>query len=389
MKNLSNMKELSKLMPEWRRAIHQNPETAYEEFDTAKLVAEVLKNYGVEVHQNIAETGVVGVIKSGNSDKAIGLRADMDALNLVENNCFDHRSKVHGKMHGCGHDGHTAMLLGAACYLSKNRNFDGTIYVIFQPAEEAEGGALKMMEEGLFEKFPMDAIFGMHNYPTLDSGHFSICAGPMMSAFGSFECHIKGKGMHSSMPHLGVDPIEIGVEIHRQWKSILYRLVEPIETAVISITQFNSGSAHNVSPETATLKGSTRCFSHETANILKTKMYDVAHQICDMHNAECEFIYDLSYPALVNDKDYSTFAADVAASVVGEGNVNREITPILGSEDFACMLEKCRGAYILIGNGSGEEGGCMVHNPNYDFNDDILDVGASYWIKLANSFLES
>jgi amidohydrolase len=248
---------------------------------------------------------------------------------------------------------------------------------------------MKMIDEGLFERFPMDAIFGMHNYPTHAVGTFSICPGPMMAAFGSFECVITGMGMHSSLPQMAVDPIEIGVEIHRQWKSILHRDIDPLQPAVISITQFNSGSAQNISPEIAELKGSTRCFSPEVAATIKKRMTEIANDVCAMNNAKCEFMYKQSYPTLVNEPVCTAFAADTAVKIVGEALVSAEIEPILGAEDFACMLEKCPGAYILIGNGLGNEGGCMLHNPNFDFNDDILEIGATYWVNLATSFLKN
>ena len=376
-------------MQHWRHTIHQHPETAYEEFDTAKLVSSVLRELDIEVHENIAVTGIVGVIKKGNSKRSIGLRADMDALDLDEANAFGHRSKVAGKMHACGHDGHTAMLLGAACYLAKECDFDGTIYLIFQPAEEVEGGAQQMIDEGLFERFPMDSIFGMHNMPTHEAGSFSICAGPMMAAFGSFECEIRGTGMHSSMPHLAIDPIAIGAELVKQWKTIIYQDIEPLEPAVISVTQFNAGTAQNISPEVAVLKGSTRCFSTEVSKMIEKRMAEIAQGLCELSGAKCDFKYKQAYPALINDSHCTQFAADVACELVGENHVQRNLKPLLASEDFACMLQHCPGAYILIGNGLGEAGGCMVHNPNYDFNDEILEIGTSYWIHLATSFLKN
>lgn len=387
--SLVNFGELADRMRQWRHIIHQHPETAYEEFETAKLVTSVLQQAGIEVHNNIAETGIVGILKNGTAKRSIGLRADMDALDLDEANTFQHRSKIKGKMHACGHDGHTAMLLGAACQLAKDMDFDGTIYLIFQPAEEIEGGARKMIEEGLFERFPMDAVFGMHNWPTKAVGSFSLCPGPMMAAFASFECVIHGKGMHSSMPQLAIDPIEIGAELLKQWKSIIYREIEPLEPAVISITQFNAGTTQNISPETAVLRGSTRCFSAEVATIIQTRMTEIAEDFCRSRNARCTFDYKQAYPTLINDPICSNFAAEVAANIVGEQQVDRNIKPVLGSEDFACMLEQRPGAYILAGNGLGEEGGCMVHNPHYDFNDNILEIGASYWVNLAKAFLKN
>ena len=381
--------EIADHMKKWRHAIHKHPETAYEEFNTAKLVSSVLREHGIEIHESIATTGIVGVIRSGTSNRAIGLRADLDALDLDELNQFEHRSQIPGKMHACGHDGHTSMLLGAACYLAKNRDFDGTIYVIFQPAEEIEGGAKQMIKEGLFERFPMDAVFGMHNMPMQEAGSFAICPGPMMAAFATFECTITGKGMHSSMPHLAIDPIEIATEIIKLWKTITQKDVDPLEPSVISITQFNSGTTQNISPEIAVLKGSTRCFSSEVAKTIETRMNAIANTLCKDYGAICDFNYKQAYPTLVNEVKSSSFAADVAVELVGEEKVSRNIKPSLSSEDFACMLEEKIGAYIFIGNGLGEEGGCMIHNPNYDFNDDILEIGGSYWVNLAKSFLKN
>lgn len=375
------------LMKQWRHSLHKNPETAYEEFDTAKLVSSVLRDLGIEVHKNIAETGVVGVLKKGNSKRSIGLRADMDALNLEEANQFSHRSQVTGKMHACGHDGHTAMLLGAATYLAKEGDFDGIIYFIFQPAEEVEGGAERMIEEGILDKFPMDAIFGMHNKPTLEAGNFAICTGPMMAAFALFECEIKGKGMHSSMPHLAIDPIKIGVELTQQWKSINYENIEPLEPSVISVTEFHSGTSHNIIPEVATLKGSARCFSKKVAETIKNEMTRIADKVCQQNHATCTFYYKQAYPALVNEAELTEFVADIATQLVGDEKVNRHYKPVLGSEDFAYFLEQIPGAYIFVGNGTGEKGGCMLHNPGYDFNDDVLEKGASYWVHLTQSYL--
>jgi len=385
--NRFNNGELVDVMRRWRRQLHQHPETAYEEVLTAELVSTILTEHGIEHHKNIAETGIVAVLKNGTSDRAVGLRADMDALDLEEENQFDHRSKVQGKMHACGHDGHTSMLLGAACYLSETKNFDGTIYLIFQPAEEVEGGAQRMIEEGLFDRFPMDAVFGMHNMPKHEVGTFAICSGPMMAAFGIFECTIKGIGMHSSMPHLAIDPIEIGAELLKLWKAILYETVDPFEKAVISITQFNSGTTQNISPELAVLRGSTRCFSSDVAAQIELRMREIAESHCKSKGASCQLEYRQAYPALINEQKSTEFAANVAESIVGPASVDRHLKPLFSSEDFACMLHETDGAYILIGNGVESSGGCMIHNPNYDFNDEILELGATYWIKLAESYL--
>jgi len=379
--------DIVQTMKQWRQAIHQYPETAYEEFKTAKLVSSVLKELGYEVHEKIAVTGVVGILKKGESNRSIGLRADMDALHLSEINQFEHRSQVDGKMHACGHDGHTSMLLGAATYLAREGDFDGTVYIIFQPAEEVEGGAQRMIDEGVLDKFKMDAIFGMHNMPKIEAGSFSICPGPLMAAFASFECEIKGKGMHSSMPHLAIDPIEIGTELTRKWKAINYEVIEPLEPSVISVTEFHSGTAHNIIPETAMLKGSARCFSKEVAETIRSEMEKITREVCQQYGAEYTFSYRQAYPTLINEPVSTRFAADIAADLVGEANLDRSIKPVLGSEDFACFLEHRPGAYIFIGNGIGSEGGCMIHNPGYDFNDKILEVGASYWVHLTQSYL--
>jgi len=376
-------------MKQWRHTIHRHPETAYEEFNTAKLVSTVLKDLGYEVHENIAVTGIIGILKKGNSPRTIGLRADMDALHLSEVNQFEHRSRVAGKMHACGHDGHTAMLLGAATYLAKEGDFDGTIYLIFQPAEEVEGGAQRMIDEGILDRFQMDAVFGMHNMPKIAAGTFAICPGPLMAAFASFECEIRGKGTHSSMPHQAVDPIEIGVELVRKWKAINYEDIEPLEPSVISVTQFNAGTSHNIIPETAILKGSARCFSKNVAQTIRDRMSNIAEDVCQQNKAECSFTYRQAYPTLINEQDSTNFAANIASQLVGEERVNRTTKPVLGSEDFACFLEHRPGAYIFIGNGIGEDGGCMIHNPRYDFNDEILEIGACYWVHLAQSYLSN
>ncbi len=374
-------------MKQWRHAIHKHPETAYEEFKTAKLVSSVLKELGYEVYENIAVTGIMGVLKQGHSNRSIGLRADMDALHLNEMNQFAHRSCIEGKMHACGHDGHTSMLLGAATYLAQEATFDGTVYLIFQPAEEVEGGAQRMIDEGLLDRFPMDLVFGMHNMPKIAAGSFAICPGPLMAAFASFECEIKGKGMHSSMPHQAIDPIEIGCELTRKWKTINYAAVEPLEPSVISVTEFHSGTSHNVIPETAILKGSTRCFSKNVAKTIKNAMEKTLKEVCQQHGADYTFNYRQAYPTLINEPHSTEYAADIASGLVGESRVERNTKPVLGSEDFACYLEHKPGAYIFIGNGIGSEGGCMIHNPNYDFNDNILELGASYWVHLTQSYL--
>lgn len=379
--------EITSKMKLWRRQIHQYPETAYTEFETAKLVASILRDADIEVHENIAVTGVVGVLKKGDSTKSIALRADMDALDIQELNKFDYKSKIDGKMHGCGHDGHTAMLLGAAVYLAQTRLFDGTVYFIFQPAEENEGGANLMIEEGIFERFPTDEIYGLHNSPALPVGEFSICPGTMMAAFSTFECIINGKGTHSSMPETGVNPIPIAIKIHDAWAHFLKNHFEAEERVNLTVTMFNAGQELNVIPSRATLSGSTRCFDEMIGQALKTNMMNIAIDICKINGANCEFSYKSRYPSLYNSPEQTSFAVQAAESLVGKKNVTNNMEPVNGSEDFAFFLQKKKGAYILLGNLGEDHGMCMLHNPNYDFNDEILALGASYWIKLAESYL--
>lgn len=384
------MIDLSDIVPQmvsWRRQIHRHPETAYTEFKTAELVAKILIDAGLDVHQSIAITGVVGVLRAGSSSKSIALRADMDALDIQELNTFDYRSQVHGKMHACGHDGHTAMLLGAAVYLAEHKNFDGTIYFIFQPAEENSGGAKMMMDEGLFTRFPADSIYGMHNMPGLETGQFAICSGPMMAAYATFECQIKGKGTHSSMPETGINPITIANEICIKWQSYLDNAFRPDDSVNLTVTKFNAGHEFNVIPDEANIAGSTRCFSKAINNSLSKDMLAIAKAVCQSYNAQCNFIYNSVYPSLINTFAETSFSVDVAKRLVGEENVNANLNPINGSEDFAFYLEEQKGAYILIGNSSDSYGGCMVHNPHYDFNDEIMELGACYWISLAQSYL--
>jgi len=384
-----DLSHIQPLMLSWRHQIHRHPETAYREYNTSKLVASILTDLGLEVYEGIAETGVVAVLKSTkkNTQKSIALRADMDALDIQELNQFDHRSRLKGKMHACGHDGHTAMLLGAASYLAQSPDLvEGTVYFIFQPAEENEGGGRRMVDEGLFERFPADAVFGMHNMPSLAIGKFSLCPGPMMAAFSTFECVVKGIGTHSSIPHMGINPITVGTEIISAWqdfRATTFSIDAPVN---LSVTRFHSGETWNVIPETAVIGGSTRCFSLEVGAQLKDAMSTIAKETCLNFNTTCEFNYRFLYPPLVNAPEQTTFAADVASSLVGEEFITRDMPPVLGSEDFAYMLQAKPGAYILIGNGIGEQGGCMVHNAHYDFNDDILALGASYWISLVEHY---
>jgi amidohydrolase len=369
-----------------RRDIHAHPETAFEEFRTADLVSERLESYGIEVHRGLAKTGVVGVLKAGTGNRAIGLRADMDALPIEELNDFAHRSTHRGKMHACGHDGHTTMLLGAARYLAETREFDGTVHFIFQPAEENEGGGGVMVEEGLFEKFPCESVYGMHNMPGLEVGHFAVRQGPIMAAFDRFTVHIQGKGAHAALPHTGVDPIVVGAQLVTAWQSLVSRATDPIDSVVLSVTKFHGGDAYNVIPDRIELGGTIRSFRADTRDRMERQLREMGERLCTAFGASFEMRYDRCYPATVNTNDETGYAAAAAAKVVGAANVNPNTPPLMGSEDFAFMLQARPGCYILIGNGAGE-GACMVHNPHYDFNDDILTLGARYWVQLAQDLL--
>ncbi len=377
-----------------RRTIHAHPELSFEEVQTSELVATKLTEWGIPVIRGMGVTGVVGVIKNGSSQRAIGLRADMDALPLQEFNSFDHHSVHEGKMHACGHDGHTAMLLGAAYYFSKHKNFDGTIYLIFQPAEEGGGGAKRMMEDGLFEQCPMDAVFGMHNWPGAATGSMGVTAGPMMASSNEFEVIIKGKGAHAAQPHMGIDPIMVAVQIAQSWQTIISRNKNPIDAGVLSITQIHSGSATNIIPDSASLIGTVRTFTMGALDLIERRMREIADHTCAAFGATLEFEFKRNYPPLINHPQETAFAIDVMQSVVGKAHVMTNVEPTMGSEDFAYMLQEKAGCYVFIGNGDGEHrslghglGPCNLHNPSYDFNDELLPIGASYWVRLAEEFL--
>jgi hippurate hydrolase len=373
-------------MTAWRRDIHAHPETAFEEHRTSEVVAEKLKSFGVAVHKGLAGTGVVGTLKAGKGGRAIALRADMDALHMPEANGFAHASKHNGKMHACGHDGHTTMLLGAARYLAETKNFDGTVHFIFQPAEENEGGGRVMVEQGLFEKFPVEAVYGMHNWPGMPPGKVSVRSGPTMAAFDIFEIVIQGKGTHGAMPHLGIDPVVVAAEIVLALQTIASRTTDPLESIVVSVTQMHGGDTWNVIPDQVTLRGTARSFKPEIHDGIEPAIKRIAGGICQAHGCTFTLRYEKRYPPTINTDAETEFCAKVAAGIVGQQNVVRDHPPSMGSEDFAWMLQKKPGCYIWIGNG-GAEGGCLLHNPHYDFNDEILPIGASYWVKLVETAL--
>ncbi|HXE27388.1 MAG TPA: M20 aminoacylase family protein [Stellaceae bacterium] len=370
----------------WRHDIHAHPELGFEEERTSAFVAEQLARFGCEVYRSIGRTGVIGVLRQGGGTKSIGLRADMDALPIRETNRFDYRSRNEGRMHACGHDGHTTMLLGAARYLAETRGFDGTVNFIFQPAEEGLGGAKAMVEDGLFERFPSDAIFGMHNRPGLGIGKFAIRQGPMMAGGAYFDITIEGRGAHGARPESGIDPVLVAGHITTALQSIVARNVRPQDTAVLSVTQIHGGDAYNVIPASAVMRGTARAFSRETLSLIETRMRKIAEGIAAGMGASASLDFRMIFPPLVNNADAAHFIAECAAELVGAENVDRAGNLTMASEDFAYMLEHRPGAYIQIGNGDGE-GGCEVHNPGYDFNDAALTLGASLFARLVEKKL--
>jgi len=380
---------LQEEMTLWRRDIHAHPELGFEETRTAQVVAQKLEAFGIEVHRGVGKTGVVGVLRAGRAEqggRAIGLRADMDALPIVEANTFAHRSTQTGRMHACGHDGHTTMLLGAAKYLAETRNFDGVVNFIFQPAEEGLGGARAMLEDGLFERFPCQAVFGMHNRPGLPLGKFAVRGGPMMAGGAYFDIHVTGRGAHGARPESGIDPVLVASHISIALQSIVSRNVRPLDAAVVSVTKIYGGDAYNVIPQTAQLSGTVRAFTREVMNLIETGMRRVVKGTAEAYGAAAELDFRVIFAPTVNDANEAAFVADVCAAVVGEDNVNRNPNLIVASEDFSFMLEKVPGCYFNIGNGAGE-GACEVHNPSYDFNDQALSLGASVFARIVETRL--
>ena len=371
-------------MTAWRRDIHAHPETAFEEHRTAEVVAKKLAEFGIEVHRGLAGTGVVGTLRGARSGtRAIALRADLDALHIHEKNGFAHASENEGRMHACGHDGHTTMLLGAARYLAETRNFAGTVHFVFQPAEENEGGARRMIEEGLFEQFPVEGVYGMHNWPGLPAGKFAVRPGPMMASFDIFEIVVAGKGGHAAMPHEGTDPVVVAAQLVTALQAIVSRNTHPLESAVISVTQIHGGDTWNVIPDEVVLRGTTRSFRPEIQDLVERRMREVAENLCAAHGARMKWRYERRYPATINAGGETETAAAVLGEIVGDENVRRDVLPSMGSEDFAFMLQEKPGSYVWIGNG----GSANLHNAGYDFNDEILPLGASYWARLVERVL--
>ena len=379
-----------------RRRIHAHPELGFEEKLTSDLVAEQLQTWGVEVHRGMAKTGVIGLVHGrdgGACGRAIGLRADMDALPMQEHNTFAHASRHPGTMHACGHDGHTTMLLAAARHLAATRDFDGTVVLIFQPAEEGRGGAHTMVAEGLFERYPMEAVFGMHNWPGLPAGAIAFSPGPVMAGGSTFKVTVRGVGAHAALPHRGVDPVVVAAQLIQAFQTIISRNKKPVDAGVISVTMIHAGEATNVIPDSCELRGTVRTFSIEVLDMIEQRMRDMATHTAAAFGMTCEFDFVRKYPPTINSGPEAEFARGVMQSIVGKAQVLPQ-EPTMGAEDFSFMLQAKPGCYCFIGNGDGDHrsvghggGPCMLHNPSYDFNDELLPLGATYWVRLVQAWL--
>jgi len=384
---IKEIKLLHDEMTEWRRDIHQHPELKFEENRTSDLVAAKLEEFGIEIHRGLAKTGVVGTIRNGDGP-SIGLRADMDALPLEEKNTFKHASSNPGKMHACGHDGHTAMLLGAAKHLAGSKNFKGTVNLIFQPAEEGGGGGELMIKEGLFEMFPVDSVYGLHNWPGMPAGTFGVGSGPIMAAADMFDLTINGRGGHAALPDQCIDPIVVASQVVSALQTITSRNTHPVDSVVISVTQIHAGDAYNVIPDSVRMHGTVRTFQTETRDKIPSSMLRVAEGVCAAYGTTCELNYMSGYPTTINSVPETEISAKAVVDLLGEDKIILNPTPSMGAEDFSYMLEARPGCYVWLGIGPGKgEAGCMLHSSRYDFNDDVLPTGASYWVKLVENEL--
>lgn len=376
-----------------RRDIHAHPELCFEEVRTSDLIAKALTDWGIEVHRGLGKTGVVGIVRNGTSKRAVGIRADIDALPMTEHNHFPHASKYAGKMHACGHDGHTAMLLAAAKHLSRHRHFDGTVYLVFQPAEEGGGGAREMIKDGLFDLFPMEAMFGAHNWPGLKVGQFALSSGPIYASSNEFKITVHGKGAHGAMPHLGIDPVPAACQMVQAFQTIISRNKRPIDPGVISVTMIHAGEATNVVPDSVVMEGTVRTFTLELLDLLERRMKDMTEQLAAAFELTAEFEFRRNYPPTINHAAETEFVRSVLTDMVGADNV-QEFEPTMGAEDFSYYLLDKPGCYFLIGNGDGTHrvgghglGPCTLHNPSYDFNDELIPLGGSMWVRMAEAWL--
>lgn len=381
--------ELHDEMTAWRHDLHAHPEIGYEEHRTSAFVAEKLESWGISVHRGIGKTGVVGVITGRPGNRAIGLRADMDALAMQEENDFPYASTIMNRMHGCGHEGHTVMLLGAAKYLAETRNFSGTVNLIFQPAEEGLAGAKAMIDDGLFERFPCDAVFGIHNDPKTDLGLVNVRPGGMLAAVDYFKITVKGDGCHGGQPHLGIDSITATAQVINAINTIVSRRADPLDTVVISIGKIHGGTSNIVIPETVELEGSVRTLKPKTRDAVEAMFREAVTNAAKANGASAKIDYNRAYPPTINTVDEAASAADAASVVVGPDSILRHEPSWTAGEDFAFMLEKVPGAYAFFGQRTAERGGVALHNPKYDFNDDLLPIGAGYFAELVESWLTS
>jgi hippurate hydrolase len=379
-----------------RKDIHAHPELCFKEERTADVVAKQLTDWGIPIHRGMGTTGVIGIVHGrdgGKCGRGVGLRADIDALPMQEFNTFAHASKHAGKMHACGHDGHTAMLLAAAKHFSKHRDFDGTVYLIFQPAEEGGGGAREMIKDGMFEKFPMQAVFGMHNWPGAQVGTFAVSPGPVMASSNEFKITIHGKGSHAALPHNGIDPVPVACQLVMAFQTIISRNKKPVDAGVISVTMVHAGEATNVVPDSCVIQGTVRTFTIEVLDLIESRMKQITDNLCAAFDTKAEFHFNRNYPPTINSATEADFARNVMEGIVGKDNVKLQ-EPTMGAEDFSFMLQAKPGAYCFIANGDGShremghgEGPCMLHNPSYDFNDDLIPLGGTYWVELATQWL--
>ena len=369
----------------WRQDLHAHPELAYQEHRTADFVAAKLESFGIPIVRGLGRTGVVGTLKVGTGARRVGLRADMDALPMQELNDFAHRSQHEGCMHACGHDGHTVMLLAAAEHLARTRDFDGTIHFIFQPAEEGEAGAKAMMDDGLFSQFPVDAVFGLHNWPWLPVGQIALRPGPVMAAMDIFEATLTGRGGHAAQPHMAIDPVVGACALVQAWQGIVSRNVDPQDAGVVSVTQIHAGNAWAVIPEEVVLRGTVRSFKPDVQALIERRMREIGEGYAAAHGCSFKWRYEHRFPPTINSEAETRFAAAAAGAVVGTERVVHDAAPSMGSEDFGWMLQVQRGCYAWLG--SAGQPGCLLHNPYYDFNDEVIPLGASYWVRIARDFL--
>ena len=376
-----------------RRDIHRHPELCFHEERTSDLIAQALTQWGIPVHRGLGKTGVVGVVRNGDSPRAVGLRADIDALPITERNSFPHASTISGRMHACGHDGHTAMLLAAAKYLATHRNFDGTVYLVFQPAEEGGGGAREMIKDGLFERFPMEAIFGAHNWPGLAAGQFALKSGPVFASSNEFRITLRGNDCDGAMPHVGLDPVPAACQLVQGFQTIVSRNKRPIDPGVISVTMIQAGEATNVVPDSVELQGTVRTFTVELLDLFERRMREMTEQMAGAFELTADFEFRRNYPPTINHAAETGFVREVLTGMVGTENV-LDFEPTMGAEDFSYYLLDKPGCYFLIGNGDGDHrslghglGPCTLHNPSYDFNDELIPLGGSMWVRLAEAWL--